>query len=199
MRGAAKCVIDVTVCHWCHPVIDVTVSLMSLMPLCHWCHHVTVDHWCHWCCCIINALCHCVSLTSLCVTDVTMSVAPYKSLCSYHILISSVIYLSDEGLTLGTSALKLFTMANLCYQPVDDPKLPYYTLPLTQHHSFFRNVYYWTVAQCNMEMKQYFPFIWWSSLIIYILVTPAVLQVKARFMWMESLYMEMLLGLIVIL
>ena len=144
---------------------------------------------------------HCVtvSLTSLCVTDVTMSVAPYKSLCSYHILISSVIYLSDEGLTLETSALKLFTMANLCYQPVDDPKLPYYTLPLTQHHSFFRNVYYWTVAQCNMEMKQYFPFIWWSSLIIYILVTPAVLQVKARFMWMESLYMEMLLGLIVIL
>ena len=202
MRGAAKCVIDVTVCHWCHPVIDVTdasVSLMSLMPLCHWCHHVTVDHWCHWCCCVIDALCHCVSLTSLCVTDVTMSAAPYKSLCSYHILISSVIYLSDEGLTLETSALKLFIMANLCYQPVDDPKLPYYTLPLTQHHSFFRNVYYWTVAQCNMEMKQYFPFIWWSSLIIYILVTPAVLQVKARFMWMESLYMEMLLGLIVIL
>ena len=80
-------------------------------------------------------LCHCI-------TDVTMSAAPYKSLCSYHILISSVIYLSDEGLTLETSALKLFTMANLCYQPVDDPKLPYYTLPLTQHHSFFRNVYY---------------------------------------------------------
>ena len=200
------CVTDATLswchCHWRH-----CGSLMSPMPPCHWCHYVTVNHWCH---CAIDVT---VSLVSLCVTDVTMSsmllchcitnvtmsAAPYKSLCSYHILISSVIYLSDEGLTLETSALKLFTMANLCYQPVDDPKLPYYTLPLTQHHSFFRNVYYWTVAQCNMEMKQYFPFIWWSSLIIYILVTPAVLQVKARFMWMESLYMEMLLGLIVIL
>ena len=186
-------VIDITVDHWCHRclrvidvtmslwITDVTVPLMSLVSLCV--TDVTMSS---------MLLCHCI-------TDVTMSAAPYKSLCSYHILISSVIYLSDEGLTLETSALKLFTMANLCYQPVDDPKLPYYTLPLTQYHSFFRNVYYRTVAQCNMEMKQYFPFIWWSSLIIYILVTPAVLQVKARFMWMESLYMEMLLGLIVIL
>ena len=174
-------------CHWCHCVINVTDASVSLMSPCHCGSLMSLMSLCHQC------------TVSLCVTGVTMSAAPYKSLCSYHILISSVIYLSDEGLTLETSALKLFTMANLCYQPVDDPKLPYYTLPLTQHHSFFRNVYYWTVAQCNMEMKQYFPFIWWSSLIIYILVTPAVLQVKARFMWMESLYMEMLLGLIVIL
>ena len=220
MRGAAKCVVDVTVslmslCHWCHPVMmslsltslwitDVTDASVSLMSLCHCGSLMSLCHWCH---CVTASLCVTDVTMSLmllchwchCITDVTMSAEPYKSLCSYHILISSVIYLSDVGLTLETSALKLFTMANLCYQPVDDPKLPYYTLPLTQHHSFFRNVYYWTVAQCNMEMKQYFPFIWWSSLIIYILVTPAVLQVKVRFMWMESLYMEMLLGLIVIL
>ena len=140
-----------SLCHWCHPVMmslslmslwitDVThasVSLMSLchcgslMSLCHWCHCVTdvtmslmlLCHWCH------------------CITDVTMSAAPNKSLfCSYHILMSSVIYLSDEGLTLETSALKLFTWPIYVINSVDDPKLPYYTLPLTQHHSFFRNV-----------------------------------------------------------
>ena len=167
MRGAAKCVIDVTVCHWCHPVIDVTVSLMSLMPLCHWCHHVTVDHWCHWCCCVINALCHCVSLTSLCVTDVTMSVAPYKSLCSYHILISSVIYLSDEGLTLETSALKLFI-----FMLSTQLMILNYPIILSHWHSTTVSLetyplYYWTVAQLHAidllrvtwKWNNFFPFI----------------------------------------
>ena len=31
-------------------------------------------------------------------------------------------------------------VANLCYQLVDDTKLPCYTLPLMQHFSFFRNL-----------------------------------------------------------
>ena len=140
---------DVTVCHWCHCVIDVTVSLMSLCVT-----DVTMS---------LMLLCHCI-------TDVTMSAAPYKSLfCSYHILMSSVIYLSDEGLTLQMSALKLFTWPIYVINSVDDPKLPYYTLPLTQHHSFFRNVPPLLLnsctatcnrfVTCNMEMKQFFPFI----------------------------------------
>ena len=32
------------------------------------------------------------------------------------------------------------TVANLCYQLDENTKLPYYTLPPTQNHSFFRNV-----------------------------------------------------------
>ena len=147
MRGAAKCVIDVTVCHWCHPVmmslslchcdhwchcvIDVTVSLMSL---CHWCHYVidvtvSLMSLCHWC---------------YCITDVTMSAAPYKSLFCSYILMSSVIYLSDEGLTLETSALKLLIFMLETY-------------PL----------YYWTVAQLHAidllrvtwKWNNFFPFI----------------------------------------
>ena len=47
---------------------------------------------------------------------------------------------SDERLTLETSALKLFTVVNLRYQLVDNTKLPGHTLPLTQHHSYFRNL-----------------------------------------------------------
>ena len=46
---------------------------------------------------------------------------------------------SDERLTLKTSALKLLTVVNLRYQLVDNTKLPCYTLPLTQHHSYLRN------------------------------------------------------------
>ena len=38
---------------------------------------------------------------------------------------------------LEMSALKLFTVANLRYQL---SSLPCYTLPPTQHHSFFRNL-----------------------------------------------------------
>ena len=178
------------VCHWCHCV--------SLMPPCHDVTVIdaTVDHWCHQCLCVIDVTMSLwitdvtvslMSLVSLCVTDVTMSLmllchwchcitdvtmsaAPYKSLfCSYHILMSSVIYLSDEGLTLETSALKLFTWPIYVINSVDDPKLPYYTLPLTQHHSFFRNVPPLLLnsctatcnrfVTCNMEMKQFFPFI----------------------------------------
>ena len=130
-------------------VTDVTVSLMSLCVT-----DVTMS---------LMLLCHCI-------TDVTMSAAPYKSLfCSYHILMSSVIYLSDEGLTLQMSALKLFTWPIYVINSVDDPKLPYFTLPLTQHHSFFRNVPPLLLnsctatcnrfVTCNMEMKQFFPFI----------------------------------------
>ena len=35
---------------------------------------------------------------------------------------------------------KSFTVANLVVNSVDDTKLPCYTLPLVQHHSFFRNL-----------------------------------------------------------
>ena len=163
MSLMSLCVTDATLswchCHWRH-----CGSLMSPMPPCHWCHYVTVDHWCH---CVIDVtVCHWCH----CITDVTMSAVPYKSLfCSYHILMSSVIYLSGEGLTLETSALKLFTWPIYVINSVDDPKLPYYTLPLTQHHSFFRNVPPLLLnsctatcnrfVTCNMEMKQFFPFI----------------------------------------
>ena len=143
-----------SLCHWCHPVMmslslmslwitDVTHASVSLMSLCHCGSLMSLCHWCHWC--------HCASLMSLChwcycVTDVTVSLMSLCQLhlinhfCLYHILMSSVIYLSDEGLTLETSALKLFTWPIYVINSVDDPKLPYYTLPLTQHHSFFRNV-----------------------------------------------------------
>ena len=48
---------------------------------------------------------------------------------------------SDEELSLETSAWKLFTLANLQYiSSGDNAKLPCYTLPTTQLHSFFRNL-----------------------------------------------------------
>ena len=170
MRGAAKCVIDVTVCHWCHPVMiplslmplwitDVTNASVSLMSLCHCGSLMSLCHWCHWC--------HCASLVSLCVTDVTMSLmllchwchcitdvtmsaAPYKSLfCSYHILMSSVIYLSDEGLTLETSALKLFI-----FMLSTQLMILNYPIILSHWHSTTVSLetyplYYWTVAQLH--------------------------------------------------
>ena len=47
-------------------------------------------------------------------------------------------FCSDKGLMLKTSALKLFVMTNLPYHySIDKTKLLCYTLPLTQHHSFF--------------------------------------------------------------
>ena len=52
----------------------------------------------------------------------TNSVAPfstYKYTYTTHIC-------ADEGLTLETSALKLFTTANLCYQLLVNSILPYY-------------------------------------------------------------------------
>ena len=45
---------------------------------------------------------------------------------------------SDEGLTLETSALKLFTVAIYIINSID--KLPCNTLPPMQHHSLFRNL-----------------------------------------------------------
>ena len=169
MWGAAKYVIDVTVCHWCHPVM-MSLSLTSLWITDVTVIDATVDHWCHQCLHVIDVTMSLwitdvtVSLMSLCVTDVTKSL-----FCSYHILMSSVIYLSGEGLTLETSALKLFTWPIYVINSVDDPKLPYYTLSLTQHHSFFRNVPLLLLnsctatcnrfVRCKMEMKQFFPFI----------------------------------------
>ena len=50
------------------------------------------------------------------------------------------VILSDEGLTLEKSALKLFTAANLCYQLSWWITFSCHTLPPTQHHSFFRNL-----------------------------------------------------------
>ena len=41
---------------------------------------------------------------------------------------------------LETSALKLLTVANLCYQLVYFTKLPCYTLALIQHPSFLGNL-----------------------------------------------------------
>ena len=57
---------------------------------------------------------------------------------------------SDEGLTLETSAFKLFTVANLCFHSFDNTKAPCYTLPPTQHHSFFRNLH--PLFMCPSEL-----------------------------------------------
>ena len=43
---------------------------------------------------------------------------------------------SDKGLTLETSAFKLFTWPTDVINSVDNTKLPCYTLPPTQYHSF---------------------------------------------------------------
>ena len=153
------CVTDATLswchCHYVTVITDVTVSLMSL---CRWCHCVTdvtmslmlPCHWCH------------------CITDVTMSAAPYKSLfCSYHILMSSVIYLSDEGLTLETSALKLFI-----FMLSTQLMILNYPIILSHWHSTTVSLetyplYYWTVAQLHAidllrvtwKWNNFFPFI----------------------------------------
>ena len=62
----------------------------------------------------------------------------------YHQFICNISPLSicsDLGLMLGMSALKLFMMANYVINSVDNNKLPCYTLPPTQHHSFFRDLF----------------------------------------------------------
>ena len=56
---------------------------------------------------------------------------------------------------LQTSTLKLFTVANLRLNLINDTKLPFYTLPLTQHHSSFRNlpslfICCWSASTCNL-------------------------------------------------
>ena len=43
---------------------------------------------------------------------------------------------SDKGLTLKMSAFKLFAVANLLINSVDNTRLPCYTLPLMQDHSY---------------------------------------------------------------
>ena len=47
---------------------------------------------------------------------------------------------SDKGLTLETSAFKLFTWPTDVINSVDNTKLPCYTLPPTQYHSLSRNL-----------------------------------------------------------
>ena len=58
----------------------------------------------------------------------------------FHGEVASIVILSDEGLTLVTSALKLFTVANSCYQLSWWITFSCRTLPPTQHHIFFRNL-----------------------------------------------------------
>ena len=61
---------------------------------------------------------------------------------------------------LETSALKLLTVANLCFHVTGDKtKLLCYTLLLTQHHSFFRKLPFYTF---NIYHS---PFYKWVSLI----------------------------------
>ena len=48
---------------------------------------------------------------------------------------------TDKGLMLEMSALKLLMVIKLRYHySVDNTKLHCYTLPLTQHHSFYRHL-----------------------------------------------------------
>ena len=47
---------------------------------------------------------------------------------------------SDKGLTLETSALKLLRWPIYVINPLDNTKLPCYTLPPMQHHSFLKNL-----------------------------------------------------------
>ena len=49
---------------------------------------------------------------------------------------------SNEGLTLETSASKLFTVVNLRYNSTDNSELSCYTFPPIQHHIHFRNQTY---------------------------------------------------------
>ena len=50
------------------------------------------------------------------------------------------VFCSDEGLTLETSTLKHFTMIIYIINSVNKTKLSCYTPPLSQNHSFFRNL-----------------------------------------------------------
>ena len=54
--------------------------------------------------------------------------------------LQAFVILSGEGLTLVTSALKLFTVANSCYQLSWWITFSCHTLPSTQHHIFFKNL-----------------------------------------------------------
>ena len=93
---------------------------------------------------------------------------------------------SNEGLMLKMSALKLFTVANLHFiNSVDNTKLPCYTPPLTQHHSFFRNLpplttqshynFEWKIgnSQGSLNINPFSPMI---SLVILITVDHTILM-----------------------
>ena len=54
--------------------------------------------------------------------------------------LQAFVILSDEGLTLVMSALKLFTVANSCYQLSWWITFSCHTLPSTQHYIFLRNL-----------------------------------------------------------
>ena len=51
-----------------------------------------------------------------------------------------LVFCSNEGLTLETSTFKRFTMIIYIINSVNKTKLSCYTLPLSQNHSFFRNL-----------------------------------------------------------
>ena len=55
-----------------------------------------------------------------------------------------------------TSAFKLYKVANFHYQlnSVNNTKLPCYTLPLMQHHSFFRNLPRLLAQQSSTQHEQ---------------------------------------------
>ena len=54
----------------------------------------------------------------------------------------------DEGLRLETSAVELFTVVNLCYQLVDNTKLPCYTIPPTLHRGFGKDLLPFKIMDC---------------------------------------------------
>ena len=69
---------------------------------------------------------------------------------------------SDKGLTLKMSAFKLFAMANLLTNSVDNTKLPCYTLPLMQHHSYLTPFIYklkpfliWIISLAGKQLVQF--------------------------------------------
>ena len=51
-----------------------------------------------------------------------------------------LVFCSNEGLTLETSTFKRFTMIIYIINSVNKTKLSCYTPPLSQNHSFFRNL-----------------------------------------------------------
>ena len=69
----------------------------------------------------------------------TNSKAPISAYKHSHTTHNFSIH-SEEGLMLKTSTMKLLTVAIYVINSVVNTKLPCYTLPPTQHHSFFRNL-----------------------------------------------------------
>ena len=64
-----------------------------------------------------------------------------------------ILNCSTGGLTRKMLAFKCFMVANLHYQlRIDNTKLPCYTLPPMQHHSFFRNLPTLSVRSCHLDV-----------------------------------------------